>query len=101
MLYRAAVISAFSLFERELRRVIGSQAPARTPGLVALLEHAVDRNVLTPSERDEVKAAYATRNAAVHEARDVSARTAKTIVQLLMPLSSRLRNHVPGALVVR
>ena len=93
---RAAVISAFSLLEAFVReRVLGSEKD-RFFSLGRMLEIPTLLEFITPGERDDLRGWISERNKLVHTDEKISLTRAREIVNGVLGLLHRLRQHFPS-----
>ncbi len=93
--YRAAVISAFTLLESELRKQVAhTDTPeARFIPMLALLSLASKRGKLPENIQKKVKQWMYLRNTAVHSVQSISANEAKDVVSGVMGLVKDLQKQ--------
>ncbi len=92
--YRAAVVSAISVLEMELRLALDDSSDRDRrflPGL-ALIEEAIDRGLVDLSWRARIQNWWKERNLIVHERHDTSAKMAADIVKGTLEIVSGLRS---------
>lgn len=81
--YRAAVISAMTLLETNLRARLRRHSPSegtQPRSLSAVIQAAIDQDLIPPINAGRINEWISARNEAVHTNRTISAQLAKSIV---------------------
>lgn len=94
--YRAAVVSAFTLFEHEIRTLILDIEPTSTIQRYAPLLHLLDfarknQIILDDSEYSKIREAMRLRNSIVHSTEPTSAKQAREAVNNLIKLVRKIK----------
>ncbi len=96
--YRAAVISAVSLLENELRERLApdlESSKSRYVSIARLFTLAASRQLILTSERKSLLRWLEMRNRLAHTTESVSARQARTAVQEIMAVVEKIRGAQP------
>jgi len=94
--YRAAVISALSLLESELRNFLERRSDQRErhrAPLLHMIDEAVISEVLNPQQAGQLRAWINVRNQIIHLGEAVSPSTARDIVEGVIGMVQRLNNR--------
>ena len=98
--YRAAVISAITLLESTLRKHLDNDTPSKSFSFISIsrvLGKAIEHQLITQEEAQNIKEWISIRNRVVHLGEDVSPRNAKELVNGIMRIVNRITKNITMA----